>query len=467
MPALDEEQALPLVLADLAGLASLSIDEIVVVDNGSRDETAALARAAGATVLLERRRGYGNACLRGLDHLRASSPALEVVVFLDADRSDFAEDLPHLLRPLLAGEADLVIGTRHGSHAVPLHARMGNWLATHLIAVLFGYRYTDLGPFRAVRFSALEGLGMTDRAFGWTVEMQVRALQRGVRVAEVPVRYRARVGRSKISGTLRGTLRAGTAIMGTIVRLWWSGPTHRTRRRSPSTPPPPGDGTPWLTMIVPTLNEASRVMGVLEDVAGTGVQTVVVDGGSHDATASLARRYADAVIVTPPGRAIQMNAGAAAARGDTLLFVHADTRLPAGFAEDIAGALADPDVIGGRFDVRLDAPGVVYALIGRLVSLRSRLTRVATGDQAIFVRREVFERVGGYPAVPLMEDIALSRAMKRAGRVACLRSSVTTSARRWQRYGPLRTIVLMWALRFLYYCGVSPHTLRRAYPDCD
>jgi rSAM/selenodomain-associated transferase 2 len=219
-------------------------------------------------------------------------------------------------------------------------------------------------------------------------------------------------------------------------------------------------------MIVPTLNEASCIADVLGDAAGAGVETLVVDGGSHDATASVARRDADAVIVTPPGRAIQMNAGAAAARGEALLFVHADTRLPAGFAVDIADALADPDVIGGRFDVRLDAPGVIYALIGRLVSLRSRLTRVATGDQAIFVRRDIFEAIGGYPPVPLMEDIALSRTLKRAGRIACLRSTVTTSARRWQRYGPVRTIVLMWALRVLYYCGVSPHTLRRAYPDC-
>src|SRR5437867_3143174 len=165
------------------------------------------------------------------------------------------------------------------------------------------------------------------------------------------------------------------------------------------------------------------------------------------------------------GRAQQMNAGAAAARGEVLLFLHADTRLPAGYAQAVAGALADPAVVGGRFDVRLDAAGLVYQALGRLISLRSRLTRVATGDQAIFVRRVVFERLGGYPLVPLMEDVALSRAMKRAGRVACLSETVTTSARRWQRHGVARTVLLMWALRAAYYAGVPPARLARVYPD--
>src|SRR2546425_611229 len=166
----------------------------------------------------------------------------------------------------------------------------------------------------------------------------------------------------------------------------------------------------------------------------------------------------------PRGRARQMNAGAAAARGDVLLFLHADTRLPAGYAQAVAGALADPAVVGGRFDVRLDAAGLAYRAIGRLISLRSRLTRVATGDQAIFVRRAVFERLGGYPLVPLMEDVALSRAMKRVGRVACLSETVTTSARRWQRHGVARTVLVMWALRAAYYAGVPPARLARVYP---
>jgi rSAM/selenodomain-associated transferase 2 len=221
---------------------------------------------------------------------------------------------------------------------------------------------------------------------------------------------------------------------------------------------------PWLSVIVPTLNEESALAATLERAARPGVELVVVDGGSEDETTTVARRYAHAVLVGDRGRASQMNAGAAAAQGDVLLFLHADTLLPADYAQRVRAALDDPRVVSGRFDVRLDARGAGYVLIAVLISARSRLTRVATGDQAIFVRRDVFRRVGGYPPIPLMEDIALSRALKRAGRVACLRSVVTTSARRWQQHGPVRTTLLMWSLRLLYYAGVSPHLLRRAYP---
>ena len=239
-----------------------------------------------------------------------------------------------------------------------------------------------------------------------------------------------------------------------------SGPpsaAHPTRR--------PGERGPWLSVIVPTLNEAANLEDVLRAVRRPGVELLVVDGGSTDGTAAAARRCADAVLLAERGRALQMNAGAAAARGDVLLFLHADTKLPGDFPEPVAAALEDPRVVGGRFDVRLDASGLVYAVIGRLMNLRSRWTGVATGDQAIFVRREVFRRIGGYAEIPLMEDIEFSRRLKRVGRLACLRSTVTTSARRWQRHGAARTILLMWALRLLYYCGVSPHRLRRAYPD--
>jgi rSAM/selenodomain-associated transferase 2 len=222
---------------------------------------------------------------------------------------------------------------------------------------------------------------------------------------------------------------------------------------------------PWLSIIVPTLNEASALAATLERAARPGVELVVVDGGSQDETAAVACGYADSVLVGDRGRASQMNAGAAVARGDVLLFLHADTRLPPDYAQQVRAALDDPRVVGGRFDIRLDAPGAGYALIGVLINARSRLTGVATGDQAIFVRRDVFRRVGGYPPIPLMEDIALSRTLKRTGRVACLRSVVITSARRWQEHGPIRTTVLMWSLRLLYYAGVSPHLLRRAYPD--
>jgi rSAM/selenodomain-associated transferase 2 len=179
----------------------------------------------------------------------------------------------------------------------------------------------------------------------------------------------------------------------------------------------------------------------------------------------IARALADRVLAAPRGRAHQMNAGAAAARGTVLLFLHADTLLPADYPAHVAAALADPAAVGGRFDVRLDAAGVVYRLTERLISARSRLTSVATGDQAIFVRRVTFDQIGGYPLLPLMEDIALCRALKRVGPLVALRSTALTSARRWQRHGVARTILLMWSLRLAYYAGVSPVRLARVYRD--
>ena len=223
IPALDEEEALPKVLADLERLqrSHRLLDTIVVVDNGSTDGTASIVRRAGVTLLEEPRRGYGAACLRALAHLRQTPP--DIVVFMDADCSDHPEDLPALLRPLLEGNYDLVIGSRVLGEREPgallPQSRFGNWLATRLIRARFGFRYTDLGPFRAVRFRTLEAMRLADRDFGWTIEMQIRALQIGARVTEVPVRYRRRIGRSKISGTVTGSLRAGTKILATFWRL--------------------------------------------------------------------------------------------------------------------------------------------------------------------------------------------------------------------------------------------------------
>lgn len=228
---------------------------------------------------------------------------------------------------------------------------------------------------------------------------------------------------------------------------------------------PQDAGAPWLSVIVPTLNEEHCIATTLARAAAAGVEIVVVDGGSEDGTVVAARRYARTILTAKRGRALQMNAGAAAARGEVLLFLHADTLLPRGYEEAVRAALADPRIGGGRFDVRLDAPGPAYAVLGMLISLRSRLSGVATGDQGIFVRRAVFERLGGYPPLPIMEDIAFSRALKRAGRVACLRATVVTSARRWHRHGFVRTVLLMWTLRLLYYIGVPPAYLRGAYPN--
>ena len=219
-----------------------------------------------------------------------------------------------------------------------------------------------------------------------------------------------------------------------------------------------------MSVIVPALDEEDALDATIAAARQPGVlEIIVVDGGSRDGTVAMARMRADRVLCAERGRANQMNAGAASARGDVLLFLHADTRLPPGCHPAITRALADQRVVGGRFDLRLDAPGLPYRVIETMISRRSRLTRVATGDQAIFARRSVFERLGGYPPLPLMEDIAFCQALKRAGRIACLRERVVTSARRWQQRGVVRTVVLMWVLRLAYYAGVSPARLARAY----
>ncbi len=227
IPARDEQEALPFVLAGLPRSGEgWSVRQVVVVDNGSRDGTAAVARAAGAQVVAEPVAGYGRACLGGLAHLRGAPP--DAVVFVDGDHSDDPSELPRLLAPLVAGGADLVIGSRtlgaREPGAFTAVQAFGNWLAPALLRLLWGARATDLGPFRAVRWATLESLGMRDRDFGWTVEMQARAAARGVRTVEVPVSYRRRRhGRSKIAGTLVGSARAGAKILATIVRVRFGG----------------------------------------------------------------------------------------------------------------------------------------------------------------------------------------------------------------------------------------------------
>lgn len=217
IPALNEEPALATVLDELP--RSL-FAQVIVVDNGSRDATAGVARARGVHVVSEPRRGYGRACLAGL---AALDPAADIVVFMDADASDVPGEVTRLLEPLFRQEADLVIGSRLLGEAAPAalgwHQRWGNRLVVALIRLLFGVCYTDLGPFRAIHRARLAELGMRDLNFGWTAEMQVKAALRGLRVREVPVSYRPRIGQSKISGTISGTLRAGTKILWTVLRL--------------------------------------------------------------------------------------------------------------------------------------------------------------------------------------------------------------------------------------------------------
>lgn len=221
-----------------------------------------------------------------------------------------------------------------------------------------------------------------------------------------------------------------------------------------------------LAIVIPALNEAANLSRLLPDLARgcPGADIVVVDGGSGDDTAAVvARLPGPRLLESARGRAVQMNHGARAAGGDTLLFLHADTRLPDGAARAIEQTLAEPGVVGGRFDVRFDNERPLYRIIAWFMNTRSRASGICTGDQAIFVRRADFEAVGGYPDIPLMEDIELSRRLKRRGRLRALRLRVTTSARKWEREGPLRTIGLMWALRFLHFCGVAPARLHRWY----
>jgi glycosyltransferase involved in cell wall biosynthesis len=216
IPALDEEHAIG---ALLEAVDRTVVRDVIVGDNGSRDATGEVARSRGAQVVRIEERGYGAACAGAL---AAMAGDVDVVLFMDADGSDDPAEIPFVLEPVLTGRADLAVGSRAlgvvERGALTPQQRFGNWLATRLVALLYGHRYTDLGPFRAIRRDLLDRIGMRDRRYGWTVEMQVRALQLGARVTEVPVRYRKRVGKSKISGTVSGVIKAGWWIIYTILK---------------------------------------------------------------------------------------------------------------------------------------------------------------------------------------------------------------------------------------------------------
>jgi rSAM/selenodomain-associated transferase 2 len=221
-----------------------------------------------------------------------------------------------------------------------------------------------------------------------------------------------------------------------------------------------------LSIIVPVLNEGDGIAAALDALAhlrALGTEVIVVDGGSRDATIERAQLRADRVVLAPRGRALQMNAGAARASGDVLLFLHVDTRLPAEANRVVLDGLAGSARDWGRFDVKIDGRSRLLPVVAWLMGLRSRLTGIATGDQAIFVRREAFQAVGGFPAIALMEDIAICKRLKRRGRPLCLRACVTTSGRRWEKNGVLGTILLMWRLRFAYFLGADPKQLARQY----
>ena len=222
---------------------------------------------------------------------------------------------------------------------------------------------------------------------------------------------------------------------------------------------------PVLSIVVPVLNEAGGIAATLTSLAPLrqrGVEVIVVDGGSTDGTAARAQPHADAVLSAARGRARQMNAGAAAARGAVLLFQHADTQLPPE-ADRLVAAAIEAGALWGRFDVSIVGSHPMLRVVATLMNTRSRWTGIATGDQAVFVRGDVFERVGGFPDQPLMEDIELSKRLRRLAPPACLRERVATSGRRWETRGVWRTIFLMWRLRWRYWCGESAHSLAQAY----
>jgi glycosyltransferase involved in cell wall biosynthesis len=219
IPAFNEENGIGQVLKEIP---AVPIDEVIVVNNASTDDTEQIAREMGATVLREPVPGYGRACLQGIDYLTRLSGRTDIVVFLDADHSDYPEEMTELVKPILENDIDLVIGSRvlgnRESGSMTIQQVFGNWLATRLLKLLYGVKFTDLGPFRAIKYASLLKLDMQDTTYGWTVEMQLKAAKRKMKCAEIPVRYRKRTGFSKISGTLKGTIMAGYKILYTILR---------------------------------------------------------------------------------------------------------------------------------------------------------------------------------------------------------------------------------------------------------
>jgi rSAM/selenodomain-associated transferase 2 len=460
IPVLNERDALPLVIGDLPRKL---IDELIVVDKGSTDGSADVARGLGARVVDEPCRGYGAACLAGI----AAAGDVDVIAFIDGDRADHTEQLPRVVEPLLDGRADLVVGSRaHGRReggSMPAQARFGNWLAAILPRRLYAARHTDLGPFRAIRRDALDSLGMCERNCGWTVELQIKAAQAGLRVVEVPVEYRRRLSRSKISATVRGTVAAGTKLLYSIARRSLLAP-----RASEASSAHAGESEgERVSVIVPTLDEERSLPRCLEslELLDEPFEVVVVDAGSSDATARIAESHPRVRLIhSPRGRARQMNAGAREARGRFLWFLHADCTAPAGALPELRRVLADERVALGAFRFVLDARGAIFRLVELGVRLRCIFRRTPYGDQGLFVRRDVFESIGGFEEIPILEDVRFVRSARKLGEIRVVDLPLVTSARRWRRAGVVRTIARHQLILLLDRLGVSPARLASLRP---
>jgi rSAM/selenodomain-associated transferase 2/rSAM/selenodomain-associated transferase 1 len=652
IPALNEEQSIGSVLAAIPKWVS----QIVVADNGSTDSTAAIARRFGATVVHEPQRGYGAACLAGLAILDRP----HIVVFLDGDFSDHPREMSRLIAPIVREEADLVIGSRVLGHseegALTPQQRFGNALACWLIRLFYGVRHTDLGPFRAIRYTSLQRLSMDDRDYGWTVQMQVRAARLGLRAVEMPVSYRCRIGKSKISGTIRGVIGAGIKILSTIFReavrgqsdhsiigtdrliifgrypkpgqaktrlipllgptgaallhrqlvritveasrqlrsrrnvvlelrftgssrrelvslfgrdliyckqgpgnlgqrlraaaaeainsgagkvvligtdcpmldadrldlafvalddhdvvigpaldggyyligiksdhaelfedIAWGGPEvlaqtlnacHRLGLRHILLPvlsdvDTPADLVSWasarlamndtrprISVIIPTRNEQDHLAATICSTLTAGdIQIIVVDARSTDLTREIARHFGVTVVDSEPSRGRQLNLGASHARGDRLIFLHADTILPFGFASIVEQTLGRPGIAAGAFNLSIDARGLAPRLIEWGVFVRARILGRPYGDQALFMTSHTYRQCGGFPDLPYMEDYVMLSRVKVCGRIHVASASVSTSARRWESRGWIRTTLWhQWLILRYHLTGGSNHS---------
>ncbi|MFP6582035.1 MAG: TIGR04283 family arsenosugar biosynthesis glycosyltransferase [Candidatus Hydrogenedentota bacterium] len=658
IPAINEAQSIAHVLDDIPDW----VDEVIVADNGSTDDTVSIAESHGARVVHENQHGYGAACLRGIHSLSQT----DIVVFLDGDYSDHPEQMDTLVDPIINNTLDIVIGSRalgkRERGALTPQARFGNILACFLMRLFWGVRYTDLGPFRAIRYSSLQNLGMADTNYGWTVEMQIKATLQQLRSGEVPVDYRKRIGRSKVSGTVRGVIGAGYKILSTLfisaikyhlfqkkrlatrkrliiftrypepgktktrliptlgalgaadlqramtehalataqslvdidieinytgadeaeMKEWLGKSLHYREQHGddlgdrmryafsatfndsidaaiiigidcPAITPtllntafdalhthaltlgPATDGgyyliglqrdalsplkeflfknIPWgteevypttvsrlddqnaswkrlvylndideaedlpewhrhqpdatipsLSVVIPVLNEANTIESTLERLGSNpDIQIILADGGSTDATRSIAESRGALVITTPRGRAIQMNIGAAHAAADTVFFLHGDTIPPDTYQQEIKATLSRLNAAAGAFHFNTSDESLPMRIIRHFTNLRARLLQLPYGDQGLFLSKTTFHAVSGYEDLPIMEDFVIVRTLKKHGQIRLAPSKTTTCARRWQRQGPWRTTLYNLLTIFAWHIGISPHWLAERY----